>query len=232
MALAQTCLTAVTFMECSRGTLPSLNELVTQGIIIDRLPALLKHEWHKYKYEVLGLDGAVPFDKLASWIERQANIARSESTQVSAILPSSPTASAIPCAAPSPAVSRSVDSQVRQNVAPVQANRRPNPVNSRDNSHAAQPSCNYCQARGHQLRNCDAFAQLDAQNQREVILGLCWICLGAGRHERGDCPEKGFARHRCGCGKTHNSAIKCAAVSRQFPPSPRGGRSHNRNQAA
>ena len=43
MALAQTCLTAVTFMECSRGTLPALNELVSQRTLIDRLPPLLKH---------------------------------------------------------------------------------------------------------------------------------------------------------------------------------------------
>merc|ERR1712020_540766 len=89
MSLAQTCITAVAFMECSRGILPALNELVTQGTIIDRLPPQLKHKWHEYKYEVLGMDGAVPCDRLVSWIDRQANIARSETTQVSSTVFSS-----------------------------------------------------------------------------------------------------------------------------------------------
>ena len=36
MALAQTCRTAVTFMQCSQGALPSLNGLVTKGLLQHR----------------------------------------------------------------------------------------------------------------------------------------------------------------------------------------------------
>ena len=64
-AFAQTCLAAVTIMECSQGVLPSLNELVTQKAIVSRLNPQLRHDWYKYRCEVLKSDGAVPFKKFA-----------------------------------------------------------------------------------------------------------------------------------------------------------------------
>ena len=218
-ALAQTCSSAVILMKCTPGALPSLNDLVTQKLIADRLPSQLRHEWYQHKCKTLRQEGAVPFGKLADWIEEQAAIARCETADTPAL-----TAATVPIQNTS-RISNAASSQ--------SASRRPHSNDSHDTSQATRAFCKHCQTEGHQLRNCDIFAQLDVQVQRQIIYGLCWLCLERSSHEFKKCPEKDSASHRCGCGTNHNSAIKCAAVARgQFPSASRGGRPSNYNRAA
>ena len=67
-ALDQMCSSAVILMECAPGALPSLNELVTQNLITDRLPSQLKHEWFQHKCKTLRQEGAVSFDRVGPFL--------------------------------------------------------------------------------------------------------------------------------------------------------------------
>ena len=214
MALAQTCITAVTFMECSRGILPALNELVTQGTIIDRLPPQLKHKWHEYKYEVLGMDGAVPFDRLASWIERQANIARSETTQVSsAVLPSQSVGTANIAAIPPTSTTSVAPSQ---NMSP--ATQTTYQLPSRRTNPQSQVLCMACRrtGTGHNTAGCPTFRKMPPMEQRG--LRVCFKCLNPACHPFGSkCKGNAKLKEPCTClfrpsdGQRveHNEAMKC-----------------------
>ena len=206
MALAQTCRTAVTFMQCSQGALPSLNDLVTQGTILDRLPPQLKHKWCEHKYEVLGMDGAVPFDKLTSWIERQANIARIETTQMSAAVQTPQSAGATPVSTTSVAYP--------QNMPPIaqtsSAAYLPPPL--RDNLQNQVP-CMACHktGTGHDIAGCPTFQRMSPVKQRE--LGLCFKCLKPACKTFGSrCQGNAKLKEFCTCpGRRpeHNEAMKC-----------------------
>ena len=160
------------------------------------------------------MDGAVPFDRLASWIERQANIARSETTQVSsAVLPSQSVGTAN-IAAISPISTTSVAPS--QNMSP--ATQATYLVPSRRTNLQSQVPCKACQrtGTGHDIAGCPTFQGMSPVQQRG--LGLCFKCLNPQCNDFGPkCKGNGKLKEHCTCrgrptdGRraVHNEAMKC-----------------------
>ena len=152
------------------------------------------------------MDGAVPFDKLTSWIERQANIARIETTQMSAAVQTPQSAGATPVSTTSVAYP--------QNMPPIaqtsSAAYLPPPL--RDNLRNQVP-CMACHktGTGHDIAGCPTFQRMSPVKQRE--LGLCFKCLKPACKTFGPrCQGNAKLKESCTCpGRRpeHNEAMKC-----------------------
>ena len=187
------------------GALPSLNDLVTQNLITDRLPAQLKHEWFHYKCKILRQEGAVPFDKLATWIEEQAAIARCETAHAPALM----AATVLP-ASTSVASALNTPSVAQPTYLPP----------SRRTDLQSQVPCRVCHrtGTGHDIAGCPTFQRMSPTEQRS--LGVCFKCLNPACNEFGSkCKGNGKLKEHCTCrgrqsdGRraAHNEAMKCTA---------------------
>ena len=190
------------------------------------------------------MDGAVPFDRLASWIERQANIARSEATQVSstvfssqpvgtanvAPVPQTSSTSVVPLQNTSPAIS---------NVAPSQTNTRTASSQSQNAWNRENVRCVICKVSTHPTYACgtlseSGFQSLTAGEQREKVKGACFICLGELKHSsgRGECPGRQYCHD---CRQQHHLKLHCNPPKGKSSSSGWGRNCptyNNRNQAA
>ena len=69
-------------MKDSPGLSASLNEIITQDAIVNRLPPTLRHEWFRHQCDDLDIEGPVAFTEFAEWIELQAKILRRETINI------------------------------------------------------------------------------------------------------------------------------------------------------
>ena len=185
------------------------------------------------------MDGAVPFDRLASWIERQANIARSEATQVSStVLSSQPVGTAnvapVPQTSSTSVVPLQNTSPAIRNVAPSQTNTQPASSQNQGAWNRGRVWCVACKVNGHPTYACetlsqDEFQSLDPQAQRNRVKGECFICLGRLKHNMRDCSDKGPACRSCR--QRHDPRLKCNPPKQDSSPSS-GGRSLRSSNAA
>ena len=154
------------------------------------------------------MDGAVPFDRLASWIERQANIARSEATQVSSTALSSQPVGTANVAPVPPTSTTSVAPS--QNMPPP--SQTPYQTPSLRTNQQRQVRCKVCQTAGHDVDGCPMFREMTFAEQWKVR--VCYRCLkSACKSDAYNCRREDVVlKGNCTCRNRrfdHHENVKC-----------------------
>ena len=241
---AQACASAQCLIAGGSQTFSPLSNQTTQENVFDRLDAELNRKWYKYRLKNDLQQDPVPFEHFAGWIRIQSKVELRRRGQEVRI--ATPTSSA-PSAVSQVKAPITIDVCRPDEVLPTSSvpwrlpslrNNSPGRQSSpsRNNSRSSD-QCRHCQIPGHRISECKQFDRLDAESQRRLIMGICWICMEEG-HAAGVCPEKGRSTvSQCTrCKVTHNMKILCSAIRIQTPSSSAGDRSRlfnsNRNHAA